>query len=148
MDLFSIQTYPRSVRMALYTLLAAWAVFLWSVHQYYGSEFFNRFAGGGILIVFFMLRIKNWARMLCLCANLMAIIYCSLFGLLFTMGEARNLPAAFFSALCALLFLVNSYFLLVKTTREFYKKADPPGTGPFPTEANASKQTPAYKNKD
>ena len=121
MNLFAFQAYPASVRIALYTLMLAWVTFLWSVHQYYGPEFLSRFAIGGILIVFFMLRLRNWARMLCLCANAMAIIYCSLFGYVFTLGDARNPVAVFFSALCVLLFAVNSYFLLVKPTREFFK---------------------------
>lgn len=121
MNLFAIQTYPASVRIALYSLMLAWAAFLWSVHQYYGPEFFNRFAIGGILIVFFMLRLRNWARMLCLCANAMAILYCGLFGYVFTIGDTRNPAAVFFSALCVLLFVVNSYFVLAKPTREFFK---------------------------
>jgi hypothetical protein len=137
MDLFSIQTYPRTVQFAIYSLVAAWGVFLWSVYQYFGPEFFNRFAIGGILIVFFVLRLKNWARLLCLCANLMAVLYCALFGMLFLSEKARNPAAAFFSALCVLLFLVSSYFLLVKPTREFYKKATPPGSGPFPSETGS-----------
>jgi hypothetical protein len=126
MNLFAIQTYPTAVRISLYSLLMAWAVLLWSVYRYYGQEFFSRFAIGGFLIVFFMLRLKNWARMLCLCANAMAILYCSLFGLIFSLGEAKNTPAVFFSALCVLLFVINSYFLLTKATREFYKLASAP----------------------
>jgi hypothetical protein len=126
MNLFAIQTYPTNVRISLYSLLMAWAILLWSVHQYYGQEFFSRFAIGGLLIVYFMLRLKNWARMLCLCANAMTILYCSLFGLIFTMGEVKNPLAVFFSALCVLLFLINSYFLLTKATREFYKLAGAP----------------------
>lgn len=124
MNLFDIQTYPAAVRMALYSLMLAWVAFLWSVHQYYGPEFLNRFAIGGILIIFFVLRLRNWARMICLCANAMAVLYCSLFGYVFTLGEARNPAAVFFSALCVLLFLINSYFLLAKPTREFFKLHD------------------------
>ena len=134
MDLLALKTYPRTVQIALYTLIAAWVVFLWSVYQYYGQEFFNRFAIGGVLIVFFVLRIKNWARLLSLCANLMALIYCSLFGVIFLGATPPQLAAGFFSALSALLFLTSAVFLMVKPTREFFKQADPPGAGPFPTE--------------
>lgn len=124
MNLFDIQTYPLSVRIAFYSLMLAWASFLWSVHQYYGPEFLTRFAIGGVLIIFFTLRLRNWARMVCLCANAMALLYCSLFGYVFTMGEARNPMAVFFSALCVLLFLISSYFLVTKPTREFFKLHD------------------------
>jgi urea transporter len=126
MNLFAIQTYPTAVRIAFYSLFTAWVTFLWSVYQYYGQEFFGRFAIGGVLIVFFMLRLKNWARMLCLCANAMTILYCSLFGLVFTLGETGNPAAVFFSALCVFIFLINSYFLLTKPTREFFKLAGAP----------------------
>jgi hypothetical protein len=140
MDLFAIQTYPKTVRIALYSLLAAWVSLLWSVHQYYAPEFFSRFAIAGALVVFFMLRLKNWARMLCLCANAMVVLYCSFFGLIFAMKAPPDMAAAFFSALSVLLFLISTYFLLVKPTREFYKQADPPGSGPFPTESAPDKK--------
>ena len=145
MDLFSIQSHPKSVRIALYTLVAAWVVFLWTVRQYYAPEFFNRFAIAGALVVFFMLRIKNWARMICLCANVLVIINCSLFGLVFALKEAPNMAAAAFSGLCVLLFLASTYFLLVKPTRDFYKKMDPPGSGPFPTETSSSDTASSQK---
>ncbi|MDJ0780643.1 MAG: hypothetical protein QNJ22_01665 [Desulfosarcinaceae bacterium] len=134
MDLFSIQSYPKTVRFAIYSLLGAWATFLWSVHQYYAPEFLMRFAIAGALVIFFLLRIKNWARMLCLCANALAIFNCSLYGLYFATKATPNIVAAFFSALTTILFLGSSYFLLVKSTRDFYKTLDPPGPGPFPTE--------------
>ena len=140
MDFFSIQTYPKTVRIALYSLLAAWASLLWSVYQYYAPEFLSRFAIAGALLFFFMLRLKNWARMLCLCANAMVILYCSLFGLIFATKAPPDMMAAFFSALSVLLFLVSTYFLLVKPTREFYKQANPPGSGPFPTEGATDKK--------
>jgi hypothetical protein len=142
MDLFPIQTYPKSVRLALYTLLAAWASFLWSVYQYYPAGFLSRFAIAGALVIFFTLRLKNWARMLCLFSNAMVILYCSFFGLVFATKAPPDMAAAFFSALSALLFLISAYFLLVKPTREFYKQADPPGSGPFPGDSAADKKKP------
>lgn len=140
MDLFPIQTYPKTVRMALYFLLAGWASFLWSVYQYYAPEFLSRFAIAGALAIFFTMRLKNWARMLCLCANAMVILYCSFFGLVFAIKAPPDMGAAFFSALSVLLFLISTYFLLVKPTREFYKQANPPRSGPFPTESAPDKK--------
>jgi hypothetical protein len=140
MDLFPIQTYPKTVRIALYFLLAAWASFLWSVYQYYPPGFLSRFAIAGALVIFFTLRLKNWARMLCLFANAMVILYCSFFGLIFAIKAPPDMMAAFFSALSVLLFLISTYFFLVKPTREFYKQADPKGSGPFPTESAPEKK--------
>lgn len=140
MDLFPIQSYPKTVRLALYTLLAAWASFLWSVYQYYPAGFLGRFAIAGALAIFFTLRLKNWARMLCLFANAMVILYCSFFGLVFATKVPPDMMAAFFSALNALLFLICTYFLLVKPTREFYKQANLPGSGPFPGDSTADNE--------
>jgi hypothetical protein len=137
MDFFPIQTYPKTVRIALYSMLAAWACFLWTLYQYDALEYISRFAIAAALLLFFLLRLKNWARMICLCANALAILYCS-FGLYLATRAAPNGIAAFFSALSVLLFLINTYYLLVKPTREFYKQAEPPGSGPFPTESAPS----------
>jgi hypothetical protein len=135
MDLFAIQTYPKTVQIALYSLLAAWSTFLWSVYQYYAPEFFNRFAIAGVLLIFFMLRLKNWARIICLCANALTIINCSFYGLVLATKEAPDMVATLFSALSVILFLISTVFLLVKPTRDFYKQADPSGTDPFPSES-------------
>jgi hypothetical protein len=142
MEFFAIRTYPKTVRIAFYSLVVGWAVFLWSVYHYFAPEYLGRFAIAGVLVIFFMLRLKNWARMLCLCTNAMVILYFSFFGLLFATKQTPDIIAAFFSALCVLLFLISSFFLLVKPTREFYKLANPPGTDPFPSES-----VPREKNK-
>jgi hypothetical protein len=135
MDLFPINSYPRTVRIALYFLIAAWVSLLWTVYQYYPSGFLSRFAIAGAVTIFFTLRLKNWTRMLCLFANAMVILYCSIFGLVFATKTPPDSAAAFFSALNVLLFLICTYFLLVKPTREFYKQAGSPGSGPLPTES-------------
>jgi hypothetical protein len=141
MDLFAIQTYPKTVQIALYSLLAAWAIFLWTVYRYYAPEYFNRFAIAAVLLIFFVLRLKNWARIISLCANALTIINCGLYGLVLATKEAPDMVAAFFSALCVILFLISTVFLLVKPTRDFYKRADPPGAGPFPSDsAHRSKE--------
>lgn len=114
---------PTSVKRGIILLFAGWAFFWFTVYFYYAKEFFNRFFIGGLLVLFCILLVKNWARMLAILSNAMVVVCCAFFGALFY--EGGYYPVALISAVNVVLFALSAYFLFIKSSGDFFKKHSP-----------------------
>ncbi len=74
---------------------------------------------GGIVVFACVLQFKKWARMLALLSNGMTILYCSFFMIVFHLG-GNDSEMVIASAINVLLFAVSSYFLILKTSADFF----------------------------
>jgi hypothetical protein len=120
MTSMTLASIPGSVRNGIIFLVAGWISLLAALYQFEIQEYFTRFLIAGVLVCFFMIRLKSWARMLCLLSNAMAVIYFGMFSAIFFYSGSQPLTAGI-SLLTALLFGLSSYFLLRKPTRIFFK---------------------------
>ena len=107
------KTYPKSVQTGLVLLALSWIWFFFSMQFFIGIELSNRelVAGAGVLVM--AATMKNWARWLCIMCNVMACLYCAVLAL------AIEHPTILI--LSAVLFAISTYYLLIKSSSQFYK---------------------------
>jgi hypothetical protein len=72
-----------------------------------------------------VLQFKKWARILALFCNIMTILYCFAFTVLFHLSGS-NSDAVVASAINVLLFAFSSYFFLQKTSADFFEAGQDP----------------------
>ena len=120
-----IKDIPVSVKNGVGLLFVGWIWFLYCIYSYYDKAFLTRFFIGGIILFFCVLQFKKWARMLALFCNAMTILYCAAFTVLFHLSGS-NPQVVVASAINVLFFIFSSYFLLQKTSAEFFSSGKDP----------------------
>lgn len=137
----NFQAYPQTVKNAIVSLVAGWALFL--AYYYYlfihiaGSElarFDYLMIGVGVAICFFVSAINKWARMLCIFFNLPIIFACLTLALFHqTAVLQRFIPGA-----VAVLFCLATYYMLKKETAEYFKRHNQPSEPDEPEQTQGS----------
>ena len=108
--------YPASVQKGLVLLLVGWGWFFVSLYGFYLKEQTpDKMLIVGAAIAFLALSMKNWARMLCLLCNAMAILWCLGFAVLFF---GQNQALFLVSVVNVLLFSLATFYLAVKPSAE------------------------------
>ena len=75
-----------------------------------------------VLVCFFVIRIKNWARVLGILANVLAIsVYIFLVALFFN----HEIGLAILGAINLIFFSVCTFYLFKKETADFFKRHSP-----------------------
>lgn len=109
--------FPPSVKTGFRFLIAGWAVFYLALYIILQNAIPLKLLVIGPLMLLTILKVVNWARMLCLMCNAMVILYALFFMVLF-----KTDPIKFTSLLIAvILFATASYYLLVPASSQFFK---------------------------
>jgi hypothetical protein len=123
--------FPASAKKGILFLLLGWT---W--HFFFLYLFFYKRAGTvletqlwlqqsaiALLVCFFTIRVRNWARVLCIIANLLIISLYILTAAHFFSLSIINF--AIFAAVNVILFSISTYFLFIKETSDFFKLHSP-----------------------
>lgn len=120
MVMAKIKDIPVNVKNGVGLLFVGWVWFLYSIYFYYDKNYLTRFFIGGIVLFMCVLQFKKWARILALFCNIMTIVYCFAFTVLFHLSGS-NPYAVVVSTINVLLFAFSSYFFLQKASVDFFK---------------------------
>ncbi|MCP4112791.1 MAG: hypothetical protein GY749_45895 [Desulfobacteraceae bacterium] len=117
--------YPNSVKNGIIFLITGWIC-----HYYFFYIFFTRQTGEmpskelwqqvaiGVFICYFVVKIKKWARVLCLLCNAFIII---LYLCIFTLFISK-INYVMISGANLILFSISSYYLAIKESSSFFKE--------------------------
>ena len=115
--IYNYRYFPKSVKTGFHFLIAAWAAFYLALYMILQNAIPLKLLVIGPLMFLTILKVVNWARMLCLMCNAMVILYAAVFMVLFKAD-----PIKFTSLLIAvILFATASYYLLVQPSSQFFK---------------------------
>ena len=116
--------YPASVRNAIMFLCFSWLWHYVSLYRYFfhGDLPFNQIVIG-VSICYFVFRIKNWARVLCIVCNILIIVM--YLSLTFSFMTAAKTHFAAISGINVLLFSMATYYLFVGESSRFFKAHSP-----------------------
>jgi hypothetical protein len=143
-DEMNLKSIPTSVKAGIGLLLAGWLSFLPSVWFFYSKDFFQKFFIAGLVTVFCISRLKDWARILALLSNTIIAIYCGFFAVIFYLGKGNPL-AVVLSGCTLVLFVCSSIFLLKKDGVAFFKARTKTQENEPPAPAAPVPPTPAKK---
>jgi hypothetical protein len=122
---------PRPAKMAFYTLLAGWLVHFTIIYSVFRNQFSDtmllQHAGLAVISCFVLLKLKNWARILCITGNVIVILF-YLFLFVAVMSGSADVMLAAMTLLNLLLFGASTFFLWKGETADFFKSqsAKPP----------------------
>ncbi len=114
-------TFPKSVKNGIIFLFAGWTWFFLLYTYFFKASIPPRQVISGILACYCILLLKNWARVLCILCNVFIIL--QLFVVVMAFYNVGNTYYSFITDICIILFGLSSYFLIVKESASFFKKA-------------------------
>lgn len=122
-------TFPSSAKKGIVFLLLGWAghfLFIYTFFEAFEVEFgqqlwLQQFIIA-LVVCFFTIRVRNWARVLCIVCNFMIIaLYLFVTALFFT----SRIGFAMHAAANAILFSLSTFFLFMRDTSDFFKLHSP-----------------------
>lgn len=118
------KAFPNSVRNAIVFLIAGWLWHYVSLYRYfYGGNIPFRQIVIGVSVCFFVFRIRNWARVLCIVCNILIVVmYLTVTVSFLTAGKTHYAMVAGFNVI---LFSLATYFLVVGESSRFFKERSP-----------------------
>jgi hypothetical protein len=124
----SFQQYPQSVKRGIIFFVAGWLttfLFLYRSFVVTGSDTSDlwRIVVMGVVACFFVVRIRNWARKLCLFLNVCIMAYYLLWS--YSLYQKGYIEGVVTLLLSGTLFALSTYFLIKKETAQFYGLHDP-----------------------
>jgi hypothetical protein len=116
---------PRPAKLAIITMLAGWLAHFTIVLSLFKNQFtdimlMQHFALA-VVSTFVLLRLKNWARILCITGNTIVILFYLLLFATIIGGKVPVVVAAMV-LLNLLLFGASTFFLWNRETTEFFKQ--------------------------
>ena len=120
-----IRAFPATVRKGILALIAAWLWFLFSLYIYFNftGELLWRLALTGVLICYFVMAVKNWARILSVLFSSMIGLYFIFAAVNFFLGGQTGLGIV--AATIFTLFLISSIYLLLPESAQFFRASLP-----------------------
>ena len=116
-----LNPFPNNAKKGVVLLVAAWAVFLLTLHTLYPpGQYRTNILLIGVAMCFVVAKGYNWGRLLCMLANVMLDIYLCFFAVLY--HYQKDILTVFATVLIIALFAGSTYFLWQKDTADFYKK--------------------------
>ncbi len=122
-------TFPKSAKNGILFLLLGWVWHFLLLYMLMGSglniesQDWLRLSVIALLVCFFTIRVRNWARVLCILANALIISLYVLATIHFYNIGKTNF--AFFSVINVVLYSFSSYFLFIRETSDFFKLHSP-----------------------
>jgi hypothetical protein len=114
------RTMPVSALLGMVLWAVSWIWFL--AHYYFRTQdtvYSLRMAAGLLLLALFVVQIKNWARMIALMINAMAILFLAAWA--YISLQASDSGAFALNAANLLAFIAASYYFLTPSTSRFFK---------------------------
>ena len=141
-SLSQLRTMPVTVALGILLWVLAWAGFLAVIYMVFSdagmfadvSKYARNFAVAVIALTVFLVRAANWARMISLMANILAIVFLAFLS--FAMHSVSTSGTAFMLA-DLVVFGAATYFLFTASTADFFKFHSQPAA-----EAPQSKKNP------
>ena len=125
--IYDFQMFPKNVKNAIYAVAFAWVWYYFSAYTYYyDGAIPQRQLIAGPLICFAVFLGYNWARFLCIFANLFNVVVLIPVAIAFYSASATHF---FITIINMALFLFATYLFVVKETAQFYKMYRAPKTG-------------------
>ena len=116
---------PASVKNGLTVQILAWIWHFISYYYFFGIRPIPPMQIAiGIAVCVFVFSLKNWGRVLCILCNIMVGIEYLIGGI--GLYERNQIYLGLVALMNVSLFTLASYFLLQKSTRDFYKSKLPP----------------------
>ena len=115
-------SYPPSVKKGIIFTVLAWAWFyaslliLDNISEAYVISKRDMMIGVSILVL--LASMKNWARMICLIGNIMAILNIAVFIL--SLMQLKLIATLL--SIDIILLILSSYYLFIKSTSDFFKQ--------------------------
>jgi hypothetical protein len=122
-EISKLKDMPRTAQRAVGFMLGGWVWLIISVYWVFDPSSVLKFLISGAIICWFLLSLRNWARMLGLFCACTVILYCGVFGTLFFL--AGQIQSAVIALINVILFGVSGYYLLAKSTAAFFKAHNP-----------------------
>ena len=124
----NFQQYPRSVKHGIIFFATGWLTTFLFLYRFFvptGRDTSDlwRIVVMGVVACFFVFRIRNWARKLCLFLNICIIAYYLLLS--YDLYQKGYIEAVVTLLVSAALFALSSYYLIKKETAQFYLLNDP-----------------------
>lgn len=120
-------TFPNSAKNGVLFLLLGWTTHFIFLYVVFGegleSDIWLQQSIIAILVCFFTIRVRNWARVLAVVANLL-IILVYLFAIAY-LYSIYLINFSIFALVNVILFSISSYFLLKRETADFFKIHSP-----------------------
>jgi hypothetical protein len=116
------KTYPPSVQKGLVLLAAGWLWFYVTVGFVAGIQIPPRMYIVGLSVLLLAGSMKNWARLLCIMCNGMAILYFVVLAIDIYRSQAKGSTLVLSLLFGAVLFALPIFFLSIHPASEFYKK--------------------------
>ncbi len=120
---------PASAKKGILFLLVGWICHFFFIYKFFGTfgsgferEMVLQQAIIAILVCFFTIRVRNWARVLCIVCNIVIITFYLFVGALFF---ESGLNFFIYAVINVILFSAATFFLMVKETSDFYKLHSP-----------------------
>jgi hypothetical protein len=126
-------TFPSSAKNGILFLILGWIWHFLLLYMLLGTglnidtEDWLRLSVIAILVCFFTLRVRNWARVLGIVANLLVISLYLLASAHFF--NINKLNFSIFAAINVILYSLSTFFLFKKETSDFFKLHSPQWSG-------------------
>jgi hypothetical protein len=119
-SLSQLRTMPVTVALGIMLWVLAWAGFLAVINMVFAdaAKDIRNLAIAVIVLTVFLVRAANWARMISLMANLLAIVFLAFLS--FAMHSVSTSGTAFMLA-DLVVFGAACYFLFTASTADFFK---------------------------
>lgn len=120
-------TFPSSAKNGILFLLSGWAMHFLFLYALFGKELESQIwlqqSIIALLVCFFTIRVRNWARVLGIVANLL-IILVYLFAIAY-LYSIHLFKFSFFASAIVILFSISTFFLFKRSTSDFFKLHSP-----------------------
>ena len=116
------KTYPLNIQKGIVLILISWIWFYAALGVVAGIEIPPRMLMVGVCILLLAGSMKNWARLLCITGNGMALLFCLFLAMDVYRGsqEGRGVLTIIL-IISAVLFALPIYYLFNKPSSDFYK---------------------------
>jgi hypothetical protein len=122
-------TFPSSAKNGILFLLLGWIWHFLLLYMLLGTglkietQDWLRLSVIALLVCFFTIRVRNWARVLAIVANLLIIsLYLLATAHFYNLGKINF---SVFAAINVILFVISTFFLFKRETSDFFKLHSP-----------------------
>lgn len=121
--------FPDTAKKGIVFLLLGWICHFYFIYSFFSAadtgfetQMLLQQSAIALLVCFFTIRVRNWARVLCVVSNLLII---TLYILFFTLFFQTKIVFSTNAAINVILFSISTVFLLLRETSDFYKLHSP-----------------------
>lgn len=128
--MIDLNALPASVKKGFLSLWIGWLVHLCLVFILFGDDqkiLMQQIAIAAFVFYFVCVKLRNWARKLCMMGNIIAIVYFGFFAII--MFKNGNMLEGTLFSINIGIFLFSTWYLFCRETAEFFKQQMENGEG-------------------